>query len=105
MIDQNIDKVFISFSDAPLKITLYTGFFIALLSFSYLIFIIFQYYLGNNLPGWSAVMSIILVLGGVQVSLIGFIGLYINQIFLAVKGRPNYVIDRIIRKEQLKDEK
>jgi len=105
MIDQNIDKVFISFSDAPLKITLYAGFFIALLSFSYLIFIIFQYYLGNNLPGWSAVMSIILILGGVQVSLIGFIGLYINQIFLAVKGRPNYVIDRIIRKDQSKDEK
>lgn len=100
MIDNNLDKVFISFSDAPLKLTLYLGFFIALLAFIYLFFIITQFFMGNNLPGWSAVMASILILGGVQLSLIGFIGLYINQIFLGVKNRPNYVIEKIIRKEE-----
>jgi dolichol-phosphate mannosyltransferase len=100
MIDNNLDKVFISFSDVPLKITLYLGFFIAVLAFIYLFFIIFQYFLGQNLPGWSAVMASILILGGVQLSLIGFLGLYINQIFLGVKNRPNYVIEKIIRNQE-----
>ncbi len=100
MIDNNLDKVFISFSDAPLKLTLYLGFIVAFLAFIYLFFIISQYFMGNNLPGWSAVMASILILGGMQLSLIGFIGLYINQIFLGVKNRPNYVIEKIIRNQE-----
>ena len=70
------------------------------MAFIYLFFIISQYFLGQNLPGWSAVMASILILGGVQLSLIGFLGLYINQIFLGVKNRPNYVIEKIIRNQE-----
>ena len=78
---------------------LYTGFMVASLSFVYLIVILCQFLIGMNIPGWSAVMASILILGGMQISLIGFIGLYINQIFIGVKNRPNFVIDRIIKKK------
>ena len=48
-------------------------------------------------PGWPSLMFAILFLGGVECMLIGFVGLYINTIFLEAKGRPSYIIKDVMR--------
>jgi dolichol-phosphate mannosyltransferase len=53
---------------------------------------------GQSLPGWTALISAILLLGGIQILVIGILGLYINVIFRETKKRPIYIINSIIRK-------
>jgi dolichol-phosphate mannosyltransferase len=48
------------------------------------------------IPGWTATVIPILVLGGIQLLSIGILGEYIAQIFDEVKQRPLYIIDGIL---------
>jgi dolichol-phosphate mannosyltransferase len=42
-------------------------------------------------PGWSSLMFVILIVGGMLMVLLGFIGVYIGYIFQEVKRRPVYL--------------
>ena len=94
---QFLEISLIPFSDKPLKLSLLAGFFTSFFAFTYLINIIFtKLVFGGHLPGWSAIMAVLLFLGGVQFSVIGILGLYIGSIHKETQGRPNYIIkDRI----------
>ena len=93
-----LDRALISFSDVPLKFSLLLGFMISLLAGLYLCVVVFQKYMGWYEPGWPAIMATMLLIGGVQLTVLGVIGLYINTIFLEVKRRPNYIIDTVVGK-------
>jgi dolichol-phosphate mannosyltransferase len=95
-----LDRALISFSDAPLKLALFAGFFIAGLAAIYLIVVLIQKLLGWYEPGWPAIMATMLLLGGVQLIVLGFIGLYINVIFHEVKRRPNYIVKEVLTKKK-----
>lgn len=45
-------------------------------------------------PGWSSLMSVTLIIGGVMMILLGFIGVYIGYIFQEVKRRPVYLLKK-----------
>ncbi|MCB1191484.1 MAG: glycosyltransferase family 2 protein [Leptospiraceae bacterium] len=87
-----LERALISYSDIPLKISLFVGFFISALSFLYLIAVIIMKFLGWNLPGWSAIMATMLILGGIQLFTMGVMGLYITNIFHQTKNRPLYIV-------------
>lgn len=92
-----LDRALISFSDAPLKASLILGFLFATLAGIYLIVVLFQKLMGWYEPGWPAIMATMLLLGGIQLVVLGFVGLYINVIFLEVKKRPNYIVASVER--------
>lgn len=92
-----LDRALISFSDAPLKLALLVGFGFASLAGLYLFVVLLQKIMGWYVPGWPALMAAILLLGGIQLIVLGFIGLYMNVIFLEVKKRPNYIIRDVLR--------
>jgi polyisoprenyl-phosphate glycosyltransferase len=91
-----LDRALISFSDAPLKIMLLIGLFVSIIAMGYIGVIITQKILGLHEPGWPALMASILLLGGVQLSVLGIIGLYIGGIFTHVKGRPLSVVNSVL---------
>ena len=93
-----LDRALISFSDAPLKLMLFLGFGLSIVSFFYILVVLAQKVLGLSVPGWSAIMSAILFLGGVQIMMLGFIGLYIGAIFRESKRRPQYIVKAVVRK-------
>ena len=84
----------ISYSDVPLQIASVVGLLSSMTAFAVLIHVLLELMRGNNLPGWTAVMTSVLFLGGIQLLAIGILGLYINSMFLQTKGRPNYIVDR-----------
>lgn len=92
-----LDRALISFSDAPLKLALLVGFSFATLAALYLVVVLVQKIMGWYVPGWPAIMATMLLLGGIQLIVLGFIGLYINVIFLEVKKRPNYIVRDVVR--------
>jgi glycosyltransferase involved in cell wall biosynthesis len=91
------DRALISFSDAPLKFSLILGFLVSFLAGCYLCVVLLQKIMGWYVPGWPAIMATMLLLGGAQLMVMGFVGLYINVIFLEAKRRPNYLIDTVLR--------
>jgi len=94
-----LDSALISFSDAPLKASLFLGLIVSMASLAYILVVLVQKIMGWYAPGWPAIMASILFLGGVQLLMLGIIGLYISKIFIETTGRPNYIIKEIIRPE------
>lgn len=89
-----LDAIF-SFSLAPLYIGLSMGavlLFLALLEMIYVLSFWVTGRTSNLAPGWSSLMFVILIVGGMLMVLLGFIGVYVGYIFQEVKRRPVYVI-------------
>jgi len=93
-----LDRALISFSDAPLKLMLFSGFGLSIISFFYIFVVFLQKVLGVSVPGWAAIMSAVLFLGSIQIMMLGFVGLYISAIFRETKQRPRYIIKDVIRR-------
>lgn len=77
----------------PLKFIVSIGFIISAIGFYFAIFIICRYCFYNVTPGWSSLAVLISLIGGVIISSLGIVGLYIARIFDQVKNRPLFVID------------
>jgi dolichol-phosphate mannosyltransferase len=84
-----------SFSDVPLKMATWLGYFTSLLALVYLCSVFVQKALGETVQGWATIMVGMLFLGGVQLISLGIIGEYVGRIFNEVKQRPLYVVDEI----------
>ncbi|MDW8584594.1 glycosyltransferase family 2 protein [Streptococcus suis] len=83
----------INFSDTPLNIASYTGFFTFLLSLVLMVFVVFKTLVfGDPTIGWPSTICIILFLGGLQLMTIGIIGKYLAKVFLETKKRPIYIV-------------
>lgn len=85
-----------SFSTAPLRVWLYVGMSIALLSLAYALWILTRTVIhGVELPGYASLIVSVLFLGGVQLIGIGVLGEYIGRIYVESKKRPLYIIREI----------
>ncbi len=83
-----------SFSTVPLRIWLYIGMSISLLSFIFGATIIIKTLIyGVDLPGYASMLTIILFLGGIQLMGIGILGEYLGRIYNESKNRPIYIIE------------
>ena len=82
------------FSQAPLNIAVWIGTFSAVLSILGFLFVIIRHFVepGSSVFGWASLVSIILLIGGLQLLCIGILGKYIGRIYLQVKNRPIYVV-------------
>lgn len=83
-----------SFSSGPLRVATGFGIFTGVCGSFWLLYVLVSWYLGNTVPGWSALMSALLILGGVQLVTIGLVGEYLAVVLDQVRGRPTYIVDR-----------
>ena len=83
-----------SFSGEPLRWFVNLGFFFAGLGVFYFICIVLNWLLGLGYypRGWVTQAGLILLLGGIQLTAIGVVGLYISRIFEETKKRPLYFV-------------
>ncbi len=82
----------ISFSTKPLKIATILGSLISCVSFIYFLIVLFQTIIfGKDIPGYASLMCVILLLGGIQLVVLGIIGEYIANTYIEVKRRPLYI--------------
>lgn len=89
----------ISFSTIPLRVWSYVGVVISMLSFLYASFIIIRVIVwGKDLPGYASLLTVVLFLGGIQLLSLGVIGEYLSRLFVEIKARPIYIVDRVYEK-------
>lgn len=82
-----------SFSVRPLKISVVIGFFISLLAMLYGLYAIYVALFTNKVvSGWTSLLVTISFIGGLQLMMMGIIGIYLGQVFMQTKNRPNYII-------------
>jgi putative glycosyltransferase len=88
-----------SFSNAPLVGIFYIGVFISSLAGLYIIYLITHWlFLAKPLSGWTSVMASIWLLGGMIISFIGVVGIYLSKIFSETKQRPYSIVRQIYAK-------
>ena len=89
-----------SFSNAPLVSIFYIGIFICLFASTYIIYLFIQWlFLAKPLSGWTSVMASIWLLGGMVISFIGVVGIYLSKIFSETKQRPYTIVRQIHGKQ------
>lgn len=81
-----------SFSHVPLQLGTWLGFGVSLFAFLYILVVLTLKVLGINERGWTTLMGWMLLLGGVQLMLIGVLGEYLGRIYDEVKARPLYLV-------------
>ncbi len=87
-----------AFSIKPLRLANYMGWIIAMVGFcSALITIIRKLLMPSMEAGWASTISVMLLLGGVIIALIGIVGEYIGRIYLSINRQPQYVVRSITR--------
>jgi glycosyltransferase involved in cell wall biosynthesis len=83
-----------SFSNYPLKFVTIIGFVVFFFCLIMTGYALVALYFGNVVPGWLSTVLPMYFLGGVQLFCFGIIGEYIGKIYLEVKQRPRYFIDK-----------
>jgi len=84
-----------SFTVMPLKIATYLGLLVAFFAMIYGGVIVIRTILFSNpVPGYPSLITVILFLGGLQLTTLGIIGEYLGRIFNESKARPLYLIER-----------
>lgn len=87
-----------SFSVKPLKLISNLGILVSLLSVFGLLYALISFLCGAAVPGWTAIVCSIWLLGGIQLLCLGVVGTYVGKIYSEAKGRPRYRIEEIAGK-------
>lgn len=88
------------FSDKPLKMVTTLGFITTIIGLLLGVYVVMIkiFVPSQVISGWASTMITIIFMGGVQLLTLGVIGKYIGNIFDEVKGRPEYIVKEIIKK-------
>ncbi len=88
-------------SDKILKATVTLGLFMALLAFIVIIGLVINYFVGNVSTGWTSIIAVLFLIGGIIITVIGIVGIYVGNIFMQVKNRPLYVVRQILNDKEV----
>lgn len=81
-----------SLSVKPLHTAVYLGFFFSFISILYVPYVLYAFYSGHEVSGWASIITTVAFFGGLQLIILGIIGIYIGKMFMQTKNRPNYII-------------
>ena len=87
-----------AFSIKPLRFATYIGWFVAFAGFLYALVTIIRKLCNPAIEaGWASTISVLLLLGGLIIALIGVVGEYIGRIYLSINHYPQFVVRRVLR--------
>jgi polyisoprenyl-phosphate glycosyltransferase len=83
----------IAYSDKPLRLGVRLGFLMAFFSFCYGTYILGHALLyGSPIPGWNSLIVSLYFIGGIIITILGLMGIYLGKTFDESKKRPLYII-------------
>jgi dolichol-phosphate mannosyltransferase len=89
-----------AFSSKPLRISAYLGIITTVVGLLYMIYALVAFLTGHTSPGWTSLIAVVILLGGVQLLCMGIIGEYIARIYNESKNRPLFFIKDNTREPQ-----
>lgn len=92
-------KNIVAFSTAPMQCVTVAGMLVLVLAVVLGIQSLIRYFSGHAVEGFTTVILLILIIGSIIMISLGIIGYYIAKIYEEVKGRPRYLISRIVGRD------
>ena len=83
------------FSTAPLRLASHAGLWLSLGSVLLIIYIGVSWLSGATIQGWTSLMLVVVVLGAIQMFVLGMIGEYLGRLYTQAKNRPLYVVQNV----------
>ena len=92
-----------SFSSAPLRFVSGLGLIFVVFCAGYLAYSLYsKFFTNDTVPGWTTVVVLVLLLGGIQLLSLGIVGTYVARIFEEAKARPLYLVDEVFEAGRVK---
>ena len=92
LLNYGIDGL-LSFNNRPLRLAIYTGFWVFVSALVYALWIVVNVALnGADTPGYATLLAAVVALSGIQLVTLGVIGEYVGRIYHEAKHRPPYVV-------------
>jgi dolichol-phosphate mannosyltransferase len=96
MVKFSADAIF-SFSTTPLRLMSALGFVVVVFCIAYLSYIVYEkIFTDDTIQGFTSIVVLVALLGGVQLFCLGIVGQYIARIFEEAKRRPLYILEQPI---------
>lgn len=83
------------FSTAPLRMASHIGLWLVAASLLIFIYIGIGFFTGSAVEGWTSLMLVVVILGAVQMFVLGMIGEYLGRLYIESKRRPLYIVSDI----------
>lgn len=94
----------IAFSTAPLRMATYLGLGASIAALVYLIVVVIQKcFFGISVSGYATIVGLILLLGGIQLLMLGIVGEYLGRTYIQGKQRPIYIEARSFSSDDCRD--
>ena len=85
----------IAYSDKPLRLAIRFGFLISIFAFIFGLYVVYNaLFFGSQIVGWSSVIASMYFLGGIIISILGILGVYLGETFDETKKRPLYIVNK-----------
>ncbi len=81
-----------SFSTLPLRLASLAGSMMGLLGFAMLGWAIFRWFENGTIVGWTSTVAIVLIMGSVQLIILGVFGSYLGRLYMESKNRPLFIV-------------
>ena len=98
MLDFAIDGI-TSFSVKPVRMIFWLGCVFILVGIGVTIWTLYTHYIHDTVPGWASLIISIWVVGGFILAALGIVGEYIGKIYIEVKDRPRYNIEKTLMRK------
>jgi len=87
------------FSIQPLRFASYLGLVFGLAGLALLGYSLTMWFANQTVRGWTSLISVVLLMGSVQILLLGVLGEYVGRLFVESKRRPLFIIRDIVGRE------
>lgn len=57
-------------------------------------------FLGAAIEGWASLMTALMLIGGIQIFVVSFVGIYVGKVFFEVKDRPIFIVQQRLNLEE-----
>ncbi|MEG1944134.1 MAG: glycosyltransferase family 2 protein [Oscillospiraceae bacterium] len=84
---------FTAFSVVPLRMATAAGFVFSAIGFVYAVVLVVKKIINPAVPmGYSSMMAVLLVVGGILMLLVGMLGEYVGRVYMSINKNPQYVV-------------
>ncbi|BDG73092.1 glycosyl transferase [Roseomonas fluvialis] len=85
-----------NFSVLPLRLAVFAGVAMGVLGLIAAAYVIFEALIGETPSGWASLMTVTLLIAGVQFMILGVLGEYVGRAFMSANGKPQGVVRQVI---------
>jgi undecaprenyl-phosphate 4-deoxy-4-formamido-L-arabinose transferase len=92
-------NMFVNFSVMPLRLATFGGFALSLIGLLGTVWVVLEALLRATPPGWASISVAVLLLSGVQLTMLGLIGEYLGRLYLTANCKPQSVVREVSRSQ------